>query len=144
MLRFGAGTARLCSAVRQQILTLIGVPAVSAPARQAGTGALPGPTAAAAPRAGLPIPWVNLRYGIAADELTASNTAACGTFVLEWGLLSRLTGAAAPPAAAMGVPCRPHGLGIEGPDGRAGLQGGAARRVRGAGSMHPGRRLPGR
>ncbi|KAK9826719.1 hypothetical protein WJX81_001107 [Elliptochloris bilobata] len=41
---------------------------------------------------GLPIPWVNLRHGVAADELTSSNTAACGTFILEFGLLSRLTG----------------------------------------------------
>ena len=46
-------------------------------------------------RAGLPIPWVNLRHGVAADELTASNTAACGTFILEFGLLSRLTGTTA-------------------------------------------------
>lgn len=43
--------------------------------------------------AGLPIPWVNLRYGIASNELTSSNTAACGTFILEFGLLTRLTGA---------------------------------------------------
>ncbi len=90
--------------------------------------AQPGPTAAPRPRAGLPIPWVNLRHGIAADELTASNTAACGTFILEWGLLSRLTGAAAPASAGHAYALPPRMP----PKRRAGRASRSARRRRAA------------
>ena len=41
---------------------------------------------------GLPYGTVNLRYGVPPDETTVTCTASCGTFLLEFGLLSRLTG----------------------------------------------------
>lgn len=44
--------------------------------------------------ADIPYAWVNLRHGVGAEELTVqeTNTAAVGSFTLEFGLLSRLTG----------------------------------------------------
>lgn len=36
---------------------------------------------------------VNLKTGVRPEEVTESNTAACGTLLLEFGVLSRLTGA---------------------------------------------------
>lgn len=38
-------------------------------------------------------PRVNLKTGVRPDEVTESNSAACGTLLLEFGVLSRLTGA---------------------------------------------------
>ena len=42
--------------------------------------------------AGLPYAWINLQHGLLADDSTETNTAAAGSFTLELGLLSRLTG----------------------------------------------------
>ena len=43
--------------------------------------------------AGMPFPWVNLRHGVLANEsVFETNTAAVGSFTIEMGLLSRLTG----------------------------------------------------
>ena len=43
--------------------------------------------------AGMPYPWVNLRHGVHANETVfETNTAAVGSFSIEMGLLSRLTG----------------------------------------------------
>ena len=44
--------------------------------------------------ADIPYAWVNLQHGVGAEELTVqeTNTAAVGSFTLEFGLLSRLTG----------------------------------------------------
>ena len=45
--------------------------------------------------AGMPFPWVNLRHGVLANEsVFETNTAAVGSFTIEMGLLSRLTGEA--------------------------------------------------
>ena len=41
---------------------------------------------------GLPYAWINLQHGLLADDSTETNTAAAGSFTLELGLLSRLTG----------------------------------------------------
>jgi len=41
---------------------------------------------------GLPYGTVNLLYGVPRGETTVTGTASCGTFLLEFGLLSRLTG----------------------------------------------------
>eukprot|EP00003_Mantamonas_plastica_P003398 TRINITY_DN12703_c0_g1_i1.p1 TRINITY_DN12703_c0_g1~~TRINITY_DN12703_c0_g1_i1.p1 ORF type:complete len:451 (-),score=87.58 TRINITY_DN12703_c0_g1_i1:36-1340(-) len=41
---------------------------------------------------GIPYGTVNLKYGVPPGETTITSTAGGGTFVLEWGLLSRLTG----------------------------------------------------
>jgi mannosidase alpha-like ER degradation enhancer 1 len=41
---------------------------------------------------GIPFAWVNLRHGVRAGETAETNTAACGSLVLELGQLSRLTG----------------------------------------------------
>ena len=41
----------------------------------------------------MPYAWINLRHGIQPSAETAeSNTAACGSLLLEMGMLSRLTG----------------------------------------------------
>ena len=42
--------------------------------------------------AGLPYAWINLQHGLLDDDSTETNTAAAGSFTLELGLLSRLTG----------------------------------------------------
>lgn len=43
--------------------------------------------------AGLPYAWVNLRHGVFSNETEVeTNTAACGSFTIEMGVLSRLTG----------------------------------------------------
>lgn len=43
--------------------------------------------------AGMPYPWVNLRHGVHAKETVfETNTAAVGSFSVEMGILSRLTG----------------------------------------------------
>ena len=43
--------------------------------------------------AGLPYAWVNLRHGVFQNETEVeTNTAACGSFTIEMGVLSRLTG----------------------------------------------------
>ena len=43
----------------------------------------------------MPFPWVNLRHGVLANEsVFETNTAAVGSFTIEMGLLSRLTGKA--------------------------------------------------
>ena len=36
--------------------------------------------------------WVNLKYGVSPYEVPESNSAAGGSLLLEFGLLSRLTG----------------------------------------------------
>jgi len=41
---------------------------------------------------GLPFAWVNLRHGVRSGETAETNTAACGSLILEMGMLSRLTG----------------------------------------------------
>jgi len=41
---------------------------------------------------GLPYAWVNLRHGVREGETAETNTAACGSLILEMGMLSRLTG----------------------------------------------------
>lgn len=41
---------------------------------------------------GMPYGTVNLRHGVPPDETTITCTAGIGTFVLEFGTLSRLTG----------------------------------------------------
>jgi mannosidase alpha-like ER degradation enhancer 2 len=41
---------------------------------------------------GLPYGTVNLKYGVPQEETTVTCTASCGTFLLEFGVLSRLTG----------------------------------------------------
>lgn len=47
--------------------------------------------------AGLPYAWVNLRHGIFQNETEVeTNTAACGSFTIEMGVLSRLTGMPSP------------------------------------------------
>jgi mannosidase alpha-like ER degradation enhancer 1 len=40
---------------------------------------------------GMPYAWVNLKTGVRAGEVTETNVAAVGSFILEFGLLSRLT-----------------------------------------------------
>ncbi|KAI3685178.1 hypothetical protein L6452_34414 [Arctium lappa] len=40
----------------------------------------------------LPYAWINLKYGIMADETTETSTSGCGSLILEMGALSRLTG----------------------------------------------------
>ena len=56
---------------------------------------------------GIPFGSVNLRYGVAHNESPVACTAAAGTLVLEFGMLSRLTGDArfeqAAKRAALGV-----------------------------------------
>lgn len=44
--------------------------------------------------ADLPYAWVNLRHGVGPEEkrIEETNAAAVGSFTLEFGLLSRLTG----------------------------------------------------
>ena len=43
--------------------------------------------------AGLPYAWVNLRHGVFRNETEVeTNTAACGSFTIEMGVLSRLAG----------------------------------------------------
>lgn len=44
--------------------------------------------------ADLPYAWVNLRHGVGTEEqrIEETNAAAVGSFTLEFGLLSRLTG----------------------------------------------------
>ncbi|CAL8468306.1 g7846 [Coccomyxa elongata] len=50
------------------------------------------PAFAASPT-GLPYAWVNLRHGVFRNETEVeTNTAACGSFTIEMGVLSRLTG----------------------------------------------------
>ena len=41
---------------------------------------------------GLPYAWVNLRHGLRTDEVTETCSAVAGTLLLEFGLLSHLTG----------------------------------------------------
>lgn len=41
---------------------------------------------------GMPYAWVNLRHGVRPGETTETNVAAVGSFTLEFGVLSRLTG----------------------------------------------------
>lgn len=41
---------------------------------------------------GMPYGTVNLRYGVPAGETSVTCTAGVGTFILEFGTLSRLTG----------------------------------------------------
>lgn len=41
---------------------------------------------------GMPYGTVNLRYGVPAGETTVTCTAGIGTFIVEFGALSRLTG----------------------------------------------------
>jgi mannosidase alpha-like ER degradation enhancer 2 len=41
---------------------------------------------------GMPYGTVNLRYGVPAGETSITCTAGVGTFILEFGTLSRLTG----------------------------------------------------
>ena len=43
-------------------------------------------------KTGMPYAWVNLRHGVRPGETNETNVAAVGSFVLEFGLLSRLTG----------------------------------------------------
>lgn len=51
-------------------------------------------------RAGLPFPWVNLRHGVPANETVfETNTAAVGSFSIEMGVLSRLTGMTPQPSS---------------------------------------------
>ena len=44
--------------------------------------------------ADIPYAWVNLQHGVGAEELTVqeTNTAAVGSFTLQFELLTRLTG----------------------------------------------------
>lgn len=41
---------------------------------------------------GLPYGTTNLKYGVPASETTVTGVAGCGTFLMEFGMLSRLTG----------------------------------------------------
>ncbi|EPS60831.1 hypothetical protein M569_13969, partial [Genlisea aurea] len=41
---------------------------------------------------GLPYAWINLKYGVMANETTETTTSGCGSLILEMGALSRLTG----------------------------------------------------
>ena len=51
-------------------------------------------------QAGLPFPWVNLRHGVHANETVfETNTAAVGSFSIEMGVLSRLTGMTPQPSS---------------------------------------------
>ena len=43
-------------------------------------------------KTGMPYAWVNLRHGVRPGETNETNVAAVGSFILEFGLLSRLTG----------------------------------------------------
>ncbi|KAK3260378.1 hypothetical protein CYMTET_30660 [Cymbomonas tetramitiformis] len=41
---------------------------------------------------GIPYAWVNLKHGVRKGETTETNTAGCGSLIIEMGVLSRLTG----------------------------------------------------
>eukprot|EP00271_Cylindrocystis_brebissonii_P003779 TRINITY_DN15030_c0_g1_i1.p1 TRINITY_DN15030_c0_g1~~TRINITY_DN15030_c0_g1_i1.p1 ORF type:complete len:590 (-),score=76.24 TRINITY_DN15030_c0_g1_i1:830-2599(-) len=41
---------------------------------------------------GIPYAWVNLKHGVREGETGESSTAGCGSLILEFGMLSRLTG----------------------------------------------------
>lgn len=43
-------------------------------------------------KTGMPFAWVNLKSGVRTGEVTETNVAAVGSFILEFGVLSRLTG----------------------------------------------------
>jgi ER degradation enhancer, mannosidase alpha-like 2 len=43
-------------------------------------------------KTGMPYGTVNLRYGVPVGETTVTCTACIGTFIVEFGALSRLTG----------------------------------------------------
>ena len=43
-------------------------------------------------KTGMPYAWVNLRHGVRAGETNETNVAAVGSFILEFGMLSRLSG----------------------------------------------------
>eukprot|EP00232_Nephroselmis_pyriformis_P019699 CAMPEP_0182886742 /NCGR_PEP_ID=MMETSP0034_2-20130328/20405_1 /TAXON_ID=156128 /ORGANISM="Nephroselmis pyriformis, Strain CCMP717" /LENGTH=289 /DNA_ID=CAMNT_0025020081 /DNA_START=34 /DNA_END=900 /DNA_ORIENTATION=+ len=40
----------------------------------------------------IPYAWVNLKHGVMKGDTTETNTAGCGSLILEFGLLSRITG----------------------------------------------------
>eukprot|EP00850_Spirogloea_muscicola_P001621 SM000006S19386 [mRNA] locus=s6:421678:426268:- [translate_table: standard] len=40
---------------------------------------------------GIPYAWVNLKHGVRENETAETSTAGCGSFILEFGILSRLT-----------------------------------------------------
>ena len=61
--------------------------------------------------AGMPYPWVNLRHGMHANETVfETNTAAVGSFSIEMGLLSRLTGGLTSPRHVTHLPQGPRTL----------------------------------
>lgn len=50
---------------------------------------------------GLPYAWINLKYGVMANETTETSTSGSGSLILEMGALSRLTGDPQYEAAAL-------------------------------------------
>ena len=75
------------------VLTLsLGLPGSADPARPARAACCADCLTGACNDAGLPYAWINLQHGLLADDSTETNTAAAGSFTLELGLLSRLTG----------------------------------------------------
>ncbi|GJP48025.1 hypothetical protein CLOM_g7266 [Closterium sp. NIES-68] len=59
---------------------------------------------------GIPYAWINLKYGVRAGETTETSTSGCGSLILEFGLLSRLTGDACFERAALGALRRVWGM----------------------------------
>ena len=76
-----------------RLLTLsLGLPEVTATAIPARASFCAACLTGACNNAGLPYAWINLQHGLLDDDSTETNTAAAGSFTLELGLLSRLTG----------------------------------------------------
>ncbi|CAI7748696.1 unnamed protein product [Closterium sp. NIES-53] len=59
---------------------------------------------------GIPYAWINLKYGVRAGETTETSTSGCGSLILEFGLLSRLTGDPCFERAAQGALRRVWGM----------------------------------
>ncbi|CAI5461801.1 unnamed protein product [Closterium sp. Yama58-4] len=59
---------------------------------------------------GIPYAWINLKYGVRPGETTETSTSGCGSLILEFGLLSRLTGDPCFERAAQGALRRVWGM----------------------------------